>query len=238
LTHDIRNYNQIARMSSEVLKKQLVEGNDVGTSNLIDILINAIDRSTSLVDRMKMLGKVISESSPSLYPVNLIEFLENSLNVVSSSNPTLKINATVESYVGSDLNQIEVRVLADELVYEVFTNVFSNSVRYTVEEPVQINVTLGYGDEEERNRTAFEVITRIEQARFPTRILIFGAFQLWTMASASQMNLNRESFQDIKRARKEAVSVCLSFMLSWFKGMAARFVSKIEWKVIIPKGLR
>ena len=135
LTHDIRNYNQVARLSAELLKEELKTNAPV--QSIVEGMLQAVDGSTRLLERAKKLGKVISEEHPSLYAVNLKESVKSALQLVRMSYPDKQITTR------EDFTQIlPCAVLADDLLNEVFTNIFSNSVRYTEGTEVEIEIML------------------------------------------------------------------------------------------------
>jgi hypothetical protein len=62
LAHDLRNYNQITKMSAELLTiDQNLKNSESKT--LVDGILGAVDRSTELIDRAKKLGKILSDIS-------------------------------------------------------------------------------------------------------------------------------------------------------------------------------
>ncbi len=177
LTHDIRNYNQVTKLSVELLKEELRDKESV--QMILGSMLNAIEGSTDLLERAKRLGRVISEQNPRLYPVNLIEIIENSLDVIRHAFPEkrIKYERSVSPLKGSELSKVEGQqelydgargsisrriiaqdianassasgssfnycaVLADDLLNEVFTNLFSNSVKYTDGKEVSIVVSI------------------------------------------------------------------------------------------------
>lgn len=134
LTHDIRNYNQVARLSAELLKEELKD--NVPVQSIVESMLQAVDGSTHLLERAKKLGKVISEEHPLLYPINLREVIRSAFSLVKMSFHDKAITLVEEYPRGMH----SCFVLADDLLSEVFTNVFSNSVRYTESSEVEIMV--------------------------------------------------------------------------------------------------
>jgi signal transduction histidine kinase len=134
LTHDIRNYNQVARLSAELLKEELKD--NLPVQSIVESMLRAVDGSTHLLERAKKLGRVLSDENPSLYSVDLKEVIRTSLDLIKMSYPDKAITC-VERYP-KDIMSIYARV--DDLVGEVFTNVLSNSVVYTTGESVRIEI--------------------------------------------------------------------------------------------------
>ncbi|HZW56703.1 MAG TPA: HAMP domain-containing sensor histidine kinase [Nitrososphaerales archaeon] len=134
LTHDIRNYNQVSRLTAELMKEE-AQGNR-SLEELAESLLASIDGSTMLVDRAKSLGRIVSEENPKLRPVDLNSFLDASIDLIREAFPKKQIN--VAKFTKSSNGEVravhdfeEVTVLADDLLSEVFSNIFSNSVKYT-----------------------------------------------------------------------------------------------------------
>lgn len=123
LTHDIRNYNQVAKLSAELLVEQMADNQEV--QEITRTLVGAIDGSTRLLERARKLGKVLAEENPELHPVDLEKVLARAFSIVETSNPNrtivLKMDK-VESFSPA---------MADDLLEEVFSNIFSNAVKYT-----------------------------------------------------------------------------------------------------------
>jgi signal transduction histidine kinase len=131
LTHDIRNYNQVSKLSAELLREKFARDTEVQT--LINSLLESIDGSTSLVERGRKLGRILSEESATLYPVDLIESIERSLTLVKQINRDKVISERFDilSQGEGRPRRGQIFVEADDLLEEVFSNVFSNSVKYT-----------------------------------------------------------------------------------------------------------
>lgn len=172
LAHDMRNYVQISMASAEILAQVLADGAkalddaaglvdgvvkgsaappaqaqklraDLGggakalndSQDLVARIIKAADDSSDLIDRAKKLGKVMSPGEVELRPVDLESCIRKSISIVTSANPERRIDSSFTVKAGA-------KVLADDMLEEVFTNVLSNSVNYTArdEVPVEIEV--------------------------------------------------------------------------------------------------
>lgn len=136
LSHDIRNYNQVIRLSAELLREELSEHPVV--LSLVENMLKAVDGSTSLLERTKRLGRVLSEENPSLYPVNLKELIHDSLQLIKASFPEKSFKISEEYETGVTTPRIE----ADEILAEVFVNLFSNSAKYTQTDVVEVNLSV------------------------------------------------------------------------------------------------
>ncbi len=138
LTHDIRNYNQVSKLSAELLREKFA--NDPEVQTLIDSLLQSIDGSTSLVERGRRLGRILSEDAVKIYPVNLVESLQRSLSLVRQGSKERVISE--KTVLPEGLRANEMLVEADDLLDEVFSNIFSNSVKYSEGHNVQLGIEI------------------------------------------------------------------------------------------------
>ena len=135
LTHDIVNYNQIIRLQAELMG-DLPSKDDVEFSNALKTIITAIEGSTSLLERARKLGKVMSDQSVKLSSRNLLDSINNSYSLVIKANPSKKVS-----------NQLSVAgdhfaVLGDDFLDEIFINIYSNAVKYTDSQEVVLNTVI------------------------------------------------------------------------------------------------
>jgi CHASE3 domain sensor protein len=139
LIHDMRNYNQISQSNAEILKQSLGEDR----VPLADAIIRAVKGSSELIDRTKTMARIISEEGKNLKDVELEGSVKRSLSLVAGAYPAKSL------VLSSPLNS-QSKVVADDLLDEVFANVLSNAVKYTssMQVPIEINVeeTVGTGD--------------------------------------------------------------------------------------------
>ncbi len=140
LSHDIRNHNQVIKLSAELLQEEL-KGNP-SVELIVESLLKAVDGSTTLLERTKRLGKILAEKDIRLYSIDLKRTIRESFNLIQAAYYKKKIDLTEVYPAGRDP-----WVLADELLEEAFSNIFSNSVRYTQGSQVQIEIGI---HEEER----------------------------------------------------------------------------------------
>lgn len=136
LTHDLRNYNQVIKLSAELLKDELKE--NILVQSLTENMIHAIDGSSSLLERAKGLGKIMAEDKPILSSCNLKEMIDSSVRLIRDAERNKRINVT------TNFEDERAQVVADDLLNEAFLNIFSNSVKYTDvgDVEIQINVAL------------------------------------------------------------------------------------------------
>jgi signal transduction histidine kinase len=137
LSHDIRNYNQIARLNAELLREPDGGLSPAEREKRFDALLRAIDESTGLIDKAKRLGRILSYESVHLEPRDLRQSLERSLSVVRAANPSRSI--AVSFGTRGDRRPM---ALCDDLLEDALTNVLMNSVRYTERPDVSIRVEL------------------------------------------------------------------------------------------------
>jgi two-component system, OmpR family, sensor histidine kinase VicK len=146
LSHDIRNYNQIAKSSAEMLKMDM-DGNvkaQKDAESLIEAIIRAADGSTELIDSAKKLAKAISSQEILLRPTDMGASLERAISLVTKAYHDKVITLSLSVPEGAS-------VLADELLDEVFTNVLSNAVKYTQGRDVSVAIHV----EEEKDSAQF-----------------------------------------------------------------------------------
>ena len=137
LSHDIRNYNQIAKLNAELLRERDGGLSPADREKRFDALVRAIDESTDLIDRAKRLGRILSRESVHLEAKDLNESFERSLSVVRAANPSRSIAISFKRK--GDRRPM---VLGDDLLDDAITNVLSNSVKYTETPDVSIGVEL------------------------------------------------------------------------------------------------
>ncbi len=124
LTHDIRNYNQVAKMSAELIKEEASE--DPKIASLAVTLLKAIDGSTELVERAKKLGRIITQKKVRLATVDFVTTVQLSLGLIKTAYPGKSIltNLIVEG-------NSPILVAADDLLLEACDNIITNAVKYS-----------------------------------------------------------------------------------------------------------
>jgi signal transduction histidine kinase len=131
LAHDIRNYNQIAMLNAEALEGML---KDPESKKLVGLILDAIRGSTSLIDKTRELGHILSQRDVTLLPIGLNESLVRALSLIRQANPDRELDVTSRISAGN--------VLADDLVDEVFVNLLSNAVKYTDGKRVPLEISI------------------------------------------------------------------------------------------------
>jgi len=183
LTHDIRNYNQVSRLSAELLLERLEASKDEEGARLVEDLLEAIDGASSLVERGKKLGKILSEEKPELGAIDLVQSLQRSLTLVRQAFPTKLIREETE--ILHDEEEKKAYIKADELVDEVFTNVFSNSTKYTDSNTVPLWIKI------ERDEPYFKVSISDDGIGIPVELKdkIFDRFVAGARGSGLGMSI-------------------------------------------------
>ena len=134
LTHDIRNFNQVARLNAELLAEELTAP---GSRARTSAILRAVDGSTKLIERAKKLGSIISAKIVRLRPVSLKGALDRSVLLVRRGNPGVKLKVE---------GRLSGQALADELLDEVFVNVIMNSVKYRAGKVATVTVSQEPGE--------------------------------------------------------------------------------------------
>jgi signal transduction histidine kinase len=131
LAHDIRNYNQIAMLNAESLVARV---KDTESKKLVGTVLDAIKGSTNLIDKTRELGRILSQKDVKLFHVGVDESFRRALSLIREANPDRELD------VASSIPAA--KVLADDLLDEVFVNILSNAVRYTDGRRVSLEVSL------------------------------------------------------------------------------------------------
>ncbi len=136
IAHDIVNYNQIIKLHIELLEDRPSFKGDPELWESLKAMTSAIDGSTNLLEKARKLGRVLSEKGVKLSPKNLRDALDLSFSLVTNANPSKKVRNQLSSPDGP------IEVLADDFIDEVFTNLYSNSVKYTDSKDVSIETII------------------------------------------------------------------------------------------------
>ncbi len=147
LSHDIRNYCQVTKFNGELLLDQI--GADPYCRKTLEDLQRSIDNTVKMVEKAQQLSKVLSEGDVTLYAVDLMKTIEDSLNLIKDAYRDEKMIVD-ERKVRFELtsNHNEAFVLADELLGSIFENLYSNCARYTDSNRVLVETLVEEGDAE------------------------------------------------------------------------------------------
>ncbi len=154
ISHDIGNYHQILQNSLEIITSLFEKNSNNPTglsqnveriSSFLTIAKNALDRSQSLVDNIRRLERLYTQKDLKLVLKNLPDVINNAYYTVEQTlydnNPKgKKIRFSIE--VIDAHHPTTINVIAEDLLEEIFINLFSNSVKYTDSSEVRIDVLI------------------------------------------------------------------------------------------------
>jgi signal transduction histidine kinase len=153
ISHDIGNYHQILRSSLENVTSLFQKNNNTnGLSqnnerifSCLTIAKNALTRSQSLVDSIRRLERLYTRKDLKLILKNLPDAINNAYTTVEqtlyNNNPhgkSIRMSVNLEH----DHHPTGINIIAEDLLEEVFINLFSNSVKYTDSSEVKIDVLI------------------------------------------------------------------------------------------------
>jgi signal transduction histidine kinase len=153
ISHDIGNYHQILRSSLENVTSLFQKNNNTnGLSqnnerifSCLTIAKNALTRSQSLVDSIRRLERLYTRKDLKLILKNLPDAINNAYTTVEqtlyNNNPhgkSIRMSVNLEH----DHHPTDINIIAEDLLEEVFINLFSNSVKYTDSSEVKIDVLI------------------------------------------------------------------------------------------------
>lgn len=156
ISHDIGNYYQIIRSSLELVTSLFEKSNNNNDTNslsqnterillLLTTAKNALTKSQSLVDNIRRLERLYAQKDLKLILKNLPDVINNAYTTVEQTlydnNPQGKrIRFSVRVVEGH--HPTDINVIAEDLLEEIFINLFSNSVKYTDSSEVKIDVLI------------------------------------------------------------------------------------------------
>jgi len=150
-THDINNILQNISNGIQLNEMYLNKPDkSKAVKRNIDIIKRQVKRGANLVLNVRKLSK-ISESESSLFIVNSNEVLTKTINYVKNSfhDKNLKINI---QFIEDNF-----KILANELLEDVFENILTNSINYNDNELVTINVKVSKELRQEINYIKFQI---------------------------------------------------------------------------------
>jgi signal transduction histidine kinase len=156
ISHDIGNYHQIIQNSLDIVTSLFKKSNNnnpnglsQNTERIFSFLTNAknaLTRSQSLVDNIRRLERLDTQKDLKLILRNLPEAINNAHCTVDQTlyhnNPQGKRIRFSMKVVDSHHNPTDINVIAEDLLEEIFINLFSNSVKYTDSSEVKIDVLI------------------------------------------------------------------------------------------------
>jgi two-component sensor histidine kinase len=153
LSHDIGNYHQTLLTSLDLVTSLFrannatnsLSENDKKILSCLTIAKSALTRGQSLVDNMRRLERMHMQKDLKLISMNLPDVVNNAYSIVeqtlSNNNPHSK-NIKMSMNMKEGLRPTEINIIAEDLLGEVFINLFSNCVKYTDSSEVKIEVLI------------------------------------------------------------------------------------------------
>jgi signal transduction histidine kinase len=149
VTHDIGNYHQIVQSSLELVISLLKKNEtDISPqdyekiSSLLNTAKASLTRSQSFVDNIRRLERLFMQKDLKLVRKNIPNAINSAYSTVEqalySNNPHSKkisLNTVHDGY------PMDINMMAEDLLDEIFINLLSNSVKYNDISEVKIDVT-------------------------------------------------------------------------------------------------
>jgi len=133
-THDISNLFQIISNSIELFGSLLREGMNVeDTMDYFELIGLQLNRGKKLINNVRNLSKLEEYEMP-LEPVEVFKTIRNAIQFTRVSYPSKNLAIKIVRDHG------KLYVMANELLVDVFENLFMNSIIYNKNETVQITV--------------------------------------------------------------------------------------------------
>lgn len=150
ITHDIGNYHQIVQSSLglviSLLKKNKTNVSPQDNEKISSLLNTAkvsLTRSQSFVDNIRRLERLYRQKDLKLVLRNIPDAINNAYFTVEQtlydSNPLgkkISLNLVHDGY------PLDINTMAEDLLDEIFINLFSNTVKYTDLSEIKIDVTI------------------------------------------------------------------------------------------------
>ncbi|HEY7573377.1 MAG TPA: HAMP domain-containing sensor histidine kinase [Nitrososphaeraceae archaeon] len=156
ISHDIGNYHQIIQSNLDFITSLLKRSNIHDTNSLsqnierifsfLTIAENTLTKSQSLVDNIRRLERLYAQKDLKLILKNLPDAINNAYTIVentlSDNNPQGKRIRFSMNVVEGHHNHTDINIIAEDLLEEIFINLFSNSVKYTDSSEVRIDTLI------------------------------------------------------------------------------------------------
>jgi signal transduction histidine kinase len=155
ITYDIGNHHQIVGTSLEIINLNLDKMlNKKDFSSIAEQKENlnklkkycnsaqdALSRSKYLVENIRRLEKMYREKDVRLKQVDVLDAIKNALSLVQQN--AYLLNKTIDLKIQNQTSQkTSVKIAADDFLEDIFVNFFSNSVRYTADSYVRIELVI------------------------------------------------------------------------------------------------
>jgi signal transduction histidine kinase len=150
ITHDIGNYHQIVQSSLDLVtsllkknKTDVSEQDNEKISSLLNTAITSLTRSQSFVDNIRRLERLYRQNNLKLVLKNIPDAVNNAYSTVEqtlyNNNPHSK---KISLNMMHDRYPLGINIMAEDLLDEIFINLFSNTVKYTDLPEVRIDVAI------------------------------------------------------------------------------------------------
>src|SRR5919197_896827 len=155
ISHDIGNYHQIIGNSLDLITSLFKKDNSSNTNGLsqnnerifscLTMAKNALSKSQSLLDNIRRLERLHVQKDLKIILKNLPDAINNAYSTVEqtlhNNNPHGKrIRISVNLVQGH--HPMDINIIAEDLLEQIFINLFSNSVKYTDSSEVKIDVLI------------------------------------------------------------------------------------------------
>ena len=150
ITHDIGNYHQIIQTSLGLVvslleknKTTVLPQDSEKVFSLLTIAKNALTRSQSFVDNIRRLERLYKQKDLRLGSRNISDAINNAYSTVertlNDNNPHGKKISLSMAHGGQPL---AMNIMAEDLLDEIFINLFSNTIKYADSSEIKIGVTI------------------------------------------------------------------------------------------------
>jgi signal transduction histidine kinase len=150
IIHDMGNYHQIIQTSLGLVisllekdKTNVLSQDGKKIFSLLTSAENALTKSQSFVDNIRRLERLYTQKDIKLVSKNLPDAINNAYSTVErtlyDNNPQGK-KIFLSMTHGS--HPLGLNIMAEDLLDEIFINLFSNTIKYTDQSEVKIDVTI------------------------------------------------------------------------------------------------
>ncbi|MFX0002120.1 MAG: PAS domain S-box protein [Candidatus Hodarchaeota archaeon] len=135
-THDMNNILQIINSSTELISYQLVDSEKSKyIGNMTDMIKNQIERGSKLISNVRTLSE-LEEEEVATYQIEIIAFLENSINFIKKAYSEKQMKITFNKQEGG------IHIIANDLLQDVFENILINAIKYNENHEVDIIIKI------------------------------------------------------------------------------------------------
>jgi two-component sensor histidine kinase len=150
ITHDMGNYHQIIQTSLGLVislleknKTNILPQDGKKIFSLLTTAENALTKSQSFVDNIRRLERLYTQKDLKLVSKNLPDAINNAYSTVErtlyDNNPQGK---KIFLSMAHSSHALGLNIMAEDLLDEIFINLFTNTIKYTDQSEVKIDVTI------------------------------------------------------------------------------------------------